>query len=88
MKATFIKTVRSMVGDGRLFQLSPPMRSEGRDPIEFVVVSAVDIAYSGPETYIFEADEYGTIVNFAELRGSFRGALDHQRALAIAGYEE
>ena len=54
---------------------------------EYVVVSAADVMYSGPETYIFGADENGEVVDWLELPGSFRGKLDHVAALEGAGYE-
>lgn len=43
--------------------------------------------FSGPETYIFPANEDGKVVHWAELEGSFRGGLDHERALRNAGFE-
>lgn len=54
---------------------------------EYVVVSASNVPFSGPETYIFAADEDGKIVRWTELDGSFRGELDHEKALRGAGYE-
>jgi len=53
----------------------------------FVVVSAVIPLYGGPETYIFPADEDGNITSWGELNGSFRGSLDHEKALRNAGYQ-
>lgn len=51
----------------------------------FVVSSAVDV-FGQPETYLFYADGDGHITDFSELAGSFRGDMDHDRA--IAGYLE
>jgi hypothetical protein len=68
-------------GKAQLYRLSPPLGD-----IEYVVVSAV-VAYSGPETYIFPADESGEVTGWCELHGSFRGELDHAAALEGAGYE-
>jgi hypothetical protein len=80
--------------DGRLFKLSEPVAydydydtGEYKSTTEHVVVSAVRAMFSGPETYIFPADESGEVVNWCELEGSFKGGLDHQRALEGAGYE-
>lgn len=53
----------------------------------FVVVSAVCAMFTGPETYIFEADAGGGITSWTELPGSFRGGLDHAEALRSYGYE-
>ena len=53
---------------------------------DYVIVSAVMAPYSGPETYIFPADEDGRALSMLEMSGSFKGALDHAQALANAGY--
>lgn len=80
--ATLVKRyLPSFNGAARLYHLSEPL-----DGHEFVVVSAV-VAYSGPETYIFPADESGKVTGWCELHGSFRGELDHESALEGAGYE-
>jgi hypothetical protein len=67
--------------DARLYALSEPL--EGH---KHIVVSAADAPYTGPETFIFGCDERGNAVDFGELEGSFRGALDHDKALKYAGY--
>jgi len=54
------------------------------DSAHYVVTSAVYAMFSGPETYVFPADDNGVITDWGELEGSFQGALDHERA--IAGY--
>lgn len=41
----------------------------------------------GAETFIFAADEKGNVTRWVELRGSFKGELDHDKALRNAGYE-
>lgn len=76
-------------GDQRLYLLDPPMPRAYDEPggTEYVVVSAVDAMFSGPETYIFASDPDGRITSFGELAGSFQGALDHVAALANAGYQ-
>jgi len=53
----------------------------------YVVVSAANVPWSGPETYIFPANEKGIISRHDEQKGSFNGALDHKRALVNAGFE-
>lgn len=53
----------------------------------YLVVSAADVPFSGPETYIFKSDSKGEVLSYSELPGSFRGALDHKRALENAGFE-
>ena len=54
---------------------------------EYVITSAANAMFSGPETYIFPADEAGDVADFSELDGSYKGDLDHQRAIINAGYE-
>lgn len=89
--ATFIKQCEGFRGVASLYRLDPPL--EARDwrnnlegTYEYVIVSAADDKFSGPETYLFPADETGEIVNWDELDGSYKGGFDHARALAGAGY--
>lgn len=85
--ATYLGTMDEFRGDARLYRLSPPLLRDGKvmTTEEHVVVSAVVFA-DGLETYIFAADENGEITEWGELEGSFRGDLDHVRALKKAGY--
>jgi len=91
-KATFIKTLNGFTGDASLYRLSPKLKVEPswegdfEGEFEYVVVSATVAMFSGSETYIFPSDENGEVVDWGELEGSFRGALDHKEALAGAGY--
>lgn len=75
-------------GTAHLYRLSEPLREydeeEGASYGHVVVSAAVTL--SGPETYIFGADETGEILDWGELPGSFKGALDHGEALSRAGY--
>jgi len=93
--ATFVKKLGDeWNGDARLYRLSEPIeygyRWDDDDPplptTEYVIVSAT-ITYSGPETYIFPANEEGNIVAWGEMDGSFRGSLDHDAAIANAGWK-
>ena len=97
--ATFVKEMHdNFRGNARLYKLSDPLINESygaarRVEYNHVVVSAAIrhwtpyIDYSGPETLIFGADKNGKVLEWLELPGSFRGALDHVRALHDAGYE-
>ena len=91
--ATLIRVVRDTArGEQRLYRLSEPLIykawDEDEEDIEYehVVVSAADVMFSGPETYIFGSDNQGKILDWGELDGSFRGQLDHAEALWRAGY--
>lgn len=88
--ATKIKVLDGFRGEAALFRVSPPMKLNS--PVgelttcDYVAVSAARAPLSGPETYIFAADEHGEIIDWCELPGSFRGALDLTKALDNAGY--
>ena len=92
--ATFIKELKNFRGEARLYKLSEPLVEDKSwydeeavpSKYDYVVVSAVNIEYSGPETYISGADKDGNVLDWMELSGSFRGALDYVRALHNAGY--
>ena len=54
---------------------------------KYVLVSAVNVMFSGPETYIFPCDKEGNVLNWTDLDGSMRGTLSHEKALHNMGYE-
>ena len=94
-KATFIKALADFAGHAALYKCEPPMEYEDYDSdtndyvtktTEFVIVSAANVILSGPETYIFPADESGEVTDWGELSGSYRGGLEHKKALRGAGY--
>jgi len=81
----------NFTGTAKLFKLDEAVEytdeyDENHDPIkketEYVVVSATNVPFSGPETYIFPADKEGNVLSWCELPGSFRGGLDIDEALA------
>lgn len=83
MKAKFIKDVsKDFNGTAKVFELDPAL-----DGNKYVVVSATNVMFSGPETYIFAYDlDNGQVSNWSDLEGSFRGSLDIEKALNNAGY--
>ena len=90
--ATYLRDVTNYRGHASLYRLDPPASlgrwaSSSDDAADHVIVSAIDVPDSGPETYIFAADQHGKVTNWGELEGSFQGGLDHERALRDAGYE-
>jgi hypothetical protein len=78
--------VNRMRGSAALYRLTPPMEDEDGKSVAYVVVSAVTAPVTGPETFIFAANDRGDIESWHELPGSFRGDLDHVAALENAGY--
>ena len=83
-------------GVARWFRLDPPLKkinySWSDEPdeevfYEYVIVSAANVMFSGPEAYIFPANDEGEVQSWLELHGSTKGTLSHEQALAAAGYE-
>lgn len=79
-----------------VYELSEPVTYEAYEKGEgkyvtkttrFVLVSAATVMMSGPETFIFPADEDGEVVDWAELEGSYKGGLSHAEAIDGAGWE-
>lgn len=93
MLATYLgEPAHEMRGDARLYKLDPPMQyQDDLDDeimvIEYVVVSGAFAPFSGLETFIFPSDPKGNISDWGELPGSFQGFIDHEQALAGAGYQ-
>ena len=84
--AEFIKNIKHENGLGtlvnqKLFKLNTPL-----DGYTFVVTSGAYV-FGIPETYIFGTDENGKIANWGELTGSFRGSINHSKAIKDAGYK-
>ena len=85
--AVAVKSVKEAKGRACLYKLSDPLMG-----YEYVVVSAAKDHRDRHdnmigETFIFGSDETGKIKSFLELPGSYRGGLDHQKALNDAGYD-
>lgn len=91
--ATIVKRdLPGATGTAHLYRLDPPIEDRDYDgshlgTYEYVRVSATYAMFSGPETYIFPADETGEVTSWGELDGSYKGGLDHEEALRGAGYE-
>lgn len=79
---TKVRDLTGFTGHAALYELSEPVGYDMDWDTEttsketcFVVISAADVMFSGPETYIFAANSDGEIVNWSELDGSYRGEL-------------
>jgi hypothetical protein len=88
--AHLIRTVPVEPTPGRvalmsLYAVSPPCAPSGEAYSHLLVLAAADA--HGEETLVFGADEHGVPRSLGDLPGSFRGAMDHHRALRRAGYE-
>ncbi len=88
MKAVEIKRLEGLRGDARLFRLSEPISygDGNRGSTNYVIVSASVVPFSGPETYIFPANEEGEVISWGEMDGSYRGGLSHKEAIRNAGW--
>lgn len=78
------------VAEQILWKVTPAVRyteigSDEKIETSFVVTSATVAVFSGSETYIFPANASGEILNWMELPGSYRGELDHERAIKNVG---
>lgn len=89
--ATFVRRLQEWRSEAHLYRLDPPAPygwgDEPRPTTDHVIVSAVFAPFSGEETYIFPATAAGEAIEMGEMDGSFRGGLDHKRALQEAGYK-
>ena len=74
-------------GHAKLYKLSEPVTFDDDHTTDYIVVSASVVPFSGPETYIFPANKNGNVIHWCELDGSYRGGLDHAKALVNGGYE-
>lgn len=82
-EATLVKdNLPNFMGRAQLWQVVPPLENNS-----YVVVSAVIAMFSGPETYIFASNAEGKVNDWGELDGSFKGELNHEKALRMAGYD-
>ena len=93
-KAKFIEKKEDYAGNARLYECTPPMewdywdgKKDVKKKAKYVIVSAANVMYDGPETYIFPANKKGEVTNWGELEGSYKGGLSHRAALQGAGYD-
>ena len=91
--AAFLRQLDTFNGNARLYELSSEIGYdidwETEEPAahtRFVAVSAVNVPFSGIETYIFPADADGNVLNWLELDGSQKGTLSHAIAIRDAGW--
>jgi len=99
-RAIFIKKLEDWRGDALLYRLTPPPVYSGKRQRYYVAVSAADLNaifeeagildyiydHLKVETYIFHTTRRGKVLEWGELRGSFKGKKDHKEALLRAGY--
>ncbi len=84
MQAIEVCNLTAWKSDARVYAIT------AEKPTHYVIASATTVeAWNSqkpePETYVFACDDaIGSNPNFSELPGSFKGALDHNRA--INGY--
>ena len=54
---------------------------------KYVITSATQVEFTGPETYMFAADENGKITDWCELPASYRGELNHKKCFENINYQ-
>lgn len=100
-RAIYMGKPAGWITDARLYRLEDPPFWAGKRRRGYVVVSGADLSETigvPPEhfddlylprfeTYIFRTSRKGCWIESRELEGSFRGEIDHDRALAGLGYE-
>lgn len=83
--ATHKNTLRWQ-GEVYLWELSEEIEYEQGKFTDWVVTSAANIMFYGPETYIFPCNEDAEVLCWSELEGSYKGGLDHYKAIRNAGW--
>ena len=85
-----LEDLPEFVGHASLYRIFPEVAYDDGGVVmhttNYVIVSAVhdDLIY---ETFIFPADESGSVIDWGELDGSLRGTTSHRKALEGAGYK-
>lgn len=99
-KAIYLGVPEGWKSDAKLYRLTDPDGWAGRRNRLYVVVSGADLHTTTGlpmeyfkdewmpryETYIFRSTRKGRCLDWIEMAGSFRGAIDHERALNGLGY--
>ena len=87
--ATLIRgDLPEFVGRASLYRIFPEVAYDDDGVMHttnYVIVSAVHDHLIN-ETFIFPADESGSVIDWGELDGSLRGTTSHRKALEGAGY--
>ncbi len=81
MSDRFAKKIKNISETQILWSVFPRINGH-----KWIITSAKDIPFTGPETYMFGADENGHIVEWDELEGSYRGGLEHRICFQNIGY--
>ena len=86
MEAEFVRDLENFTGSAKLWKLSSTYRvtdytEEVTAFADFVITSATNVPFSGPETYVFPASPEGEVLSWSELEGSFQGSRDHEKAI-------
>ena len=84
-----LEDLPEFVGRASLYGVLPGVAYDAdgvKHTTNYVIVSAVH-DHLIHETFIFPADESGSVIDWGELDGSLRGTTSHQKALEGAGYK-
>ena len=74
-KAELVRDLDDFQGTAKLWRITGGKRAR------HVITSAASNMITGPETYVFASNKKGVVTGWSELRGSFRGGLDHMKAI-------
>ena len=90
--ATLIRgDLPEFVGRASLYRIFPEVAYDADGVMHttnYVIVSAITAPdHLVNETFIFPADESGSVIDWGELDGSLRGTTSHRKALEGAGYK-
>ena len=91
-KAKLVKEdLKDFRGVANLYELTPAHKEKDfYDEIKsykYVIVSAANVIFGGPKTYIFPANKKGKVVDWGKLDRSHQGDLSHEKALRNMGYK-
>ena len=84
-----LEDLPEFVGHASLYGVLPGVAYDAdgvKHTTNYVIVSAVHDHLIN-ETFIFPADESGSVIDWGELDGSLRGTTSHRKALEGAGYK-
>jgi hypothetical protein len=81
------KGAKSLNDECRIYELSESVEYAPGKKTDFVIVTAINGVITGPETHIYPARFDGSVLDWAEMPGSFQGGMDCEEAIRRAGWQ-